>query len=53
MFASALTLALPEWAVESLNEVYMKEFATVEARMAIVLAFARKNFEHRTGILLA
>jgi len=42
------SLSLPAWAVEDLNAA-PTHFSTLEERMAIVLSFARKNFEQNTG----
>lgn len=43
-----LELDLPAWAVDALNDLPMY-FPTVEARMAPVIDFARRNVRERTG----
>ena len=41
-------LSLPDWAVSALNDL-PSHLPTLEARMAAVLDFARRNFVHETG----
>lgn len=45
---TSFTLDLPDWAIEELN-VLPTHFETVEARMAAVIEFSRRNFQSNTG----
>ncbi len=45
---TSFTLDLPDWAIEELN-VLPTHFETVEARMAVVIEFSRRNFQSNTG----
>jgi tRNA(Arg) A34 adenosine deaminase TadA len=44
-----VTLSLPDWAVKDIDSLPSLIFETIEDRMDLVLQFARKNFELRTG----
>lgn len=43
-----ITLALPEWTIQALEEL-PSHLPTPEERMAAVIDFSRKNFENNTG----
>jgi len=45
---TSFTLDLPDWAIEELN-ILPTHFETVEARMAAVIEFSRRNFQSNTG----
>jgi hypothetical protein len=48
MLTSSYTLHLPDWAIEE-NERLPATLPSLTQRMAVVLRFARWNFERQTG----
>jgi tRNA(Arg) A34 adenosine deaminase TadA len=48
-FDLTLTLTLPDWAAAELATLAPRRFDSVEERMRLVIALARRNFEEDTG----